>query len=251
MCLLACLFRMIDEAPLIVAANREEYYQRGGDPPALLEGPVRCAAGVDPTAGGTWLGVNEYGLLVALTNRGKSEPPARPRSRGLLVRDLLACRTAEQALARATRELERGDYAGCNVVCADTGHAVVVQAGDWLRVRYLPPGVHVLTNGDVNDGSDVRVAHALDWLQQRPYREVDSCVWALRQLCAQHEPDYPPICFRLAERGTVSSSLLALRPALAESLYLHAQGQPDRTPYADYSHLLRQLAGPRTHEVQA
>jgi uncharacterized protein with NRDE domain len=248
MCLLACVFRGVADAPLLIAANREELYQRQGEPPTILDGTLQSAAGVDPVAGGTWLGVNERGVLIALTNRRKSEVPPQPRSRGLLVRDLLQQGSAEQAGAHATRELEQGKYAGCNVLCADSALAVVVHGGDWLRVRYLPPGIHVLTNSDVNDASDPRVAHALSWLEQHCYREVDSLVWALRQLCAQHEPDDPPMCFRLADRGTVSSTILALRPALAESLYLHAQGPPDRAPYADYSHLLRWLAEGRSPE---
>ena len=45
-----------------------------------------------------------------------------------------------------------------------------------------------------------------------------------------------------AFHGTVSSSLIALRRSLAHSVYLHAQGPPDRTPYEDCSALLRQLA---------
>ncbi len=49
------------------------------------------------------------------------------------------------------------------------------------------------------------------------------------------------MCFRAGDRGTVSSSLVALRGALADSTYLHAQGPPDETPYADYSHLLHDM----------
>src|SRR5437763_506886 len=98
MCLLAMLYRAVDGAPLLVAANREEAYARGGTPPALWAEPRAVVAGVDPQAGGTWLGVNAHGLLVAVTNRRLSHPPERPRSRGLLVRDLLA---APDALAAA------------------------------------------------------------------------------------------------------------------------------------------------------
>src|SRR3954447_20357315 len=89
MCLLALFYRAVGDAPVVVGANREEFYARGGLPPRLLGGRPAVLAGLDPAAGGTWLGVNEHGLLVALTNRPKSAVPPRPRSRGLLVRDLL------------------------------------------------------------------------------------------------------------------------------------------------------------------
>jgi uncharacterized protein with NRDE domain len=241
MCLIALFFRVVEDAPVIVGANREEFYARGGEPPRLLDGPPHFVAGLDPTAGGTWLGLNEHGVLVAVTNRRKSQPPDRPRSRGLLARDLLACRSATAAVETATQALGGGDYAGCNFVCADAESAAVIHAGDWLRVRLLPPGIHVLANRDVNDASDRRVLHALDWLGRRRYGCSQQVVMALEELCAQNGSDGPAICLRETNRGTVSSSIVAVRSPLASGVYLHAQGPPDVTPYADYSHLLRGL----------
>jgi uncharacterized protein with NRDE domain len=91
MCLLALFFRMVEDAAVVAGANREEFYRRGGEPPRLLDGPIPAIAGVDPVAGGSWLGVNAQSVLVAVINRRKSELPARPRSRGLLTRELLGC----------------------------------------------------------------------------------------------------------------------------------------------------------------
>ncbi|HXG13377.1 MAG TPA: NRDE family protein [Gemmataceae bacterium] len=242
MCLIALFIRVVEDSPLVVGANREEAYARGGEPPRLLDGPCRAVAGIDPRAGGTWLGVNEHDVLVAVTNRHKTDVPPRPRSRGLLARDLLACPSAAAAAEWATRELAQNRYAGCNVVVADPSSAVVIQASDWLRVRPLPPGLHVLTNHDLNDPSDCRIGHALRWLSERSYLNAEQCLEALRQLCGQTGQDgTPPICLRNEESGTVSSSLIALRQPRWRSIYLHAQGPPDCTPYADYSHLLHQL----------
>jgi hypothetical protein len=241
MCLLAFFFRVVEDAPIIAGANREEYYRRGGEPPRLLQGRLRALAGVDPVAGGTWFGVNENSVLVAVTNRRKLDVPAQPRSRGLLVRDLLTCPTAALVVERAIKELETNHYAGANVLCADASRAVVIQAGDWLRIRPLPPGIHVLTNRDINDPSDPRLVYALDWLNRRPYGTATDCLRGLQELCVQHPPHDPPMCFREDERGTVSSSLVALRGTLTDSLYLHAQGPPCQTPYVDCSHLLHDL----------
>src|SRR5208283_1290265 len=204
MCLLALFFRVVEDAPVVVGANREEAYARGGEPPQILPGPLRAMGGRDPQSGGTWLGVNERGVLVAVTNRFKSELPPRPRSRGLLVRDLLGCDTATAAADRARSELSQSRYAGCNVVCADASAAIVLQAADWLRVRPLPPGLHVLTSHDVNDASDRRLGHALWWLGQRGYQVSADCVAALRELCAQPGNGDPPMCVRGEQGGTVS-----------------------------------------------
>jgi uncharacterized protein with NRDE domain len=241
MCLLALFFRAVEDAPVVVGANREEFYARGGEAPRILDGPVRAVAGIDPQAAGTWLGVNAHGVLVAVTNRARSDLPPQPRSRGLLTRDLLtSCTSARDAVDLAVRELDQGRYAGCNFLCADADSAVVIEASDWLRVRPLPPGIHVLTNHDVNDSSDGRTAYALAWLNDRPYNRGADCVAALKELCGQTGNGGPPICLRRWEAGTVSSSVLALRLP-ADGLYLHADGPPDRTPYADYSSLLREI----------
>ncbi|HKB37801.1 MAG TPA: NRDE family protein [Gemmataceae bacterium] len=241
MCLLAVFFRVADDAHLVVGANREEAYARGGLPPQLLDGPTRAVAGLDPLAGGTWLGVNEHGVLVAVTNRRKTQPPPRPRSRGLLARELLACSTAASAVEQATRELDSGRYAGCNFFCADRERAVVLHAGDWLRIRPLPPGLHVLGNDDVNDATEPRIGYAMWWLHQRVYSRADECVAALKELCGMRGKDSPDVCIRGKERGTVSSSIIVLRDTLRDSVYLHAQGPPDRTPHENVSHLLKQL----------
>src|SRR5438046_760258 len=122
MCLLGIAFWQFDEMPLLVLANREEFYARPtagplhfprqGDAPAWF-------GGIDLAAGGTWLGVNECGLLVAVTNRKKQGPPANPPSRGLLCRSLLMCRESPSALAFALRELHGNRYAGCNLLIAE------------------------------------------------------------------------------------------------------------------------------------
>jgi uncharacterized protein with NRDE domain len=241
MCLLALFSRVVEDAPLVVGANREEFYARGGEPPRLLDGPVRAVAGVDPTAGGTWLGLNEHGVVIAVTNRAQSRPPERPRSRGLLARDLLGCPSASAAAEEAKRALDSGHYAGCNIVCADSESATVLHAGDWLRIRPLPPGIHVIANRDVNDASDRRVLSALDRLERQRYGCSQQIMMALEELCAGRGDDGPPMCLRAADRGTVSSSIMAVRRPLASGVYLHAQGPPDVTPYADYSNLLREL----------
>src|SRR5207244_13127111 len=117
-CFLAVYSRAIDGAPLIVAANREESYARGGTPPQLLVGTCQAVAGIDPIAGGSWLGVNQRGVLVAVTNRPKSKLPAQPRSRGLLLRELLTCCDPKSAVELAARELGRGRFSVCILLCA-------------------------------------------------------------------------------------------------------------------------------------
>lgn len=243
MCLLAILWRVVDDAPLLVAANREEAYARPGTVPQLVEDSVRFIAGLDPTAGGTWLGVNAHGVLVAVTNGWKSAVPPQPRSRGLLVRDLLQSRTAQEATQKAVKELEAQPYAGCNLLCADVKSVNVIQAGDWLQVSPLPPGLHVLVNnGRLNDLAQPRITYTNEWVAAQTHATGEEWLKAFPKLCGQRaKKDIPAICVRGKEGGTLSSTLVLLRSPLRRSRYLHAQGPPDTTPYEDYSGLLQKL----------
>lgn len=241
MCLLALLYRVVDDAPVVVGANREEAYARPGEPPLLQGNGTRFVAGRDPREGGTWLGVNEHGLLVAVTNRPKSQMPLNPRSRGLLVRDLLTCPGSAVASGMALQELGTERYQGCNILCADKDRAVVIQAGDWLRAKPLPPGIHVLSTSDINNGSDPRIQHSLEWLYSRGYRDAGECLQALELLCKQTGNGTPAICLKGENHGTISSSLIALRSRLTDSSLWHAQGSPAESRYEDYSDLLHAL----------
>lgn len=241
MCLIVVLFRVVDDAPLIVGANREEAYERGGEVPALRVGPVHYVAGRDPTSGGTWLGVNAHGLVVAVTNRRKSSEPETPRSRGLLVTDLLGCGDAAEATAAAATALATGHYRGCSVLCADFERVSVIHGSDWLRVRMLPAGVHALANADVDADRDPRVQATLHRLN-RTYANAEDALTAVGDHCADAQGP-PPICWHGFESGTVSSTLIALREPLSASTLRHAQGMPAQTGYRDQSALLRELFG--------
>ncbi len=231
---------MIDDSPIILAANREEAYARGGSSLDMRQGPIPFIAGVDPVAGGTWLGINASRLVVAVTNRRKSKIPEQPRSRGLLVRDLLAQTSAREASQMAARELGTGAYAGCNIVCADAEALWIAHAGDWLRLRSLAPGFHVLTNSDVNDPHDPRIGWATDQVHETPPRNAGDALALLRRIAGHAGPE-TPICLRGAERGTVASTLLDLSRLPRRSRLLHANGAPDRTPYSDRTDLLWEL----------
>ena len=93
MCTLALYFQCFDRYPLLVAANRDEHFDRPSAPPSLLNNRPKLIAGKDLSAGGTWLGVNEFGLMAGILNRrinnGVALPATVARSPGLLCLELL------------------------------------------------------------------------------------------------------------------------------------------------------------------
>jgi uncharacterized protein with NRDE domain len=248
MCLLAILYRVVDDCPIIVAANREESYERQGTTPQLWSRSPEILAGKDPRAGGTWLGVNDRGLLVAITNRPK-HLAAPDRSRGLLCADLLSCGSATLAREQAMRELSARSYAGCNLLIVDAAHGYIIHYSEKPDAHSLEPGVHALSQSDLNQPTDPRIIRTLDWLKRyrssapsHSRKSLSNWLRVLRDICKDHgDANQPPICLHRGDRGTVSSSIIALADDSSAAVWQHAQGPPCQTPYIDLSHLIRSL----------
>jgi uncharacterized protein with NRDE domain len=243
MCLLAIQYQVADDAPILVAQNREELFERPTQGPRIQSGRPRVVCGIDRKAGGTWFGVNQHGLFAAAANRPKTIVPGEPRSRGLLCRELLSQRTAKEAAQHAARELRTGCYAGVNYICADVESGWVVYGGNAVEVAELTPGLHLMTNGNLDDPADERqqFVHRLLTLQR-----LDSAVafLAVASRAFSRKPDKAGrrgVVIAGGEYGTVSSSLLSLPFKMQNSIYQYAPGPPSDTPYDDVSALLRQV----------
>jgi hypothetical protein len=88
-----------------LAANRDELIRRAWDPPAPhWPDHPGIIAGRDNTAGGTWMGLNEHGVMAAILNRHGSLGPAPGKlSRGELPLLALKYSTAAEAAASPPR----------------------------------------------------------------------------------------------------------------------------------------------------
>jgi uncharacterized protein with NRDE domain len=155
-CLLVVASRVVPAWPLVVAANRDERVDRPAVAAGLLRtDPYRTVGGRDVLAGGTWLAVNDRGVVAGLTNRPLPDgrDPAK-RSRGEIPLALTAAADAASAVGAFTSSYEAGRYNPCWVLVGDrTSLYLLDLTGDddgdgdgEIGVRALPPGVHVLEN---------------------------------------------------------------------------------------------------------
>lgn len=243
MCLLAVQYQLVPESPILVAANREEYYDRPSLPPSIQSGKPRVLCGMDQRAGGSWLGVNQNGLFVGLCNRATVMPLFGQRSRGLLCMDLLRCTTARKALDKALTELQRIRYEGCNLMIADAKSGWVIHSEEEQDVVPLEEGLNIIGSRNLNDPTDERVQMAKRLLTLQTldspvkFLAVASKVFAR----APVGPGRPSMVMRGQEHGTVSSTLIALGVKPRDAIYQFAAGAPDRAKYEDYSPMLRDI----------
>ncbi|TFB40021.1 NRDE family protein [Pseudomonas sp. F01002] len=148
MCLIVFAWRPGHAQPLIVAANRDEFYARPSLPLAQWTEAPHVHAGRDLEAGGTWLGVGAHGRFAALTNiRDPHQPPAR-KSRGELVaRFLSGDLPIDDYLSDVVaRSLE---YAGFNLLIGNANELWHFNARETEAVM-LPPGVYGLSNAGLD-----------------------------------------------------------------------------------------------------
>lgn len=245
MCTFILAWRVFDGVPIVVAANRDERLDRPSRPPAVIAERPRIVAPRDAEAGGTWIGYNEHGLLAGLTNRWVAADLAGERSRGLLVRDVLAESSAEAAAAHVHEAVSDHEYDGFNLVVVDAETATFLEWDGDLDTTSFAPGVHVVVNVGANDGFELpdfgdpsnELREELEHVARaqiedaRRAREMlaaspdeSAADWLVRARDVLRDHDYG-FCVHRSGFGTRSSSLITI-PEDDEPYFEYADGAP-------------------------
>jgi len=202
---------------LLVAANRDEAYARPFSAPRRWVAATPFWAPRDEEEGGTWIGVNQNGLVAAITNRSRLAEQSGRASRGHLVTGLLSAPDPDAARAWLTRELDRAPRNPCQLFVAQGARAFACSVGeDGAEWTDLAPGIHVLSNLHDIDEIDLGLDTNAGWDEIAP-------------ILADPEPTLPrgfAVCKHAGWRGTVSSALI--EPG---KRFLFAGGPPDATEY--------------------
>jgi uncharacterized protein with NRDE domain len=242
---LAAYVGVWDDLPLLVAANRDEFLDRPAADPAVIAYAPWVVAGQDLTAGGTWFGINEAGLVVGLLNRRRlGGPDPQCRSRGLLCLEVLQTRSlaAAEAYVRGTAPDTYNNY---NLLVADRyGAFVATNALGHVAATSLSPGVHLLTNLELNDPTCPRIAKSsalFRGVSRRIGDDAERLIAPLRAILSDHTTALDPraetidtLCVHLPGYGTRSSSIVAIERG-GQAQYWHAPGPPCRTEFAAVS----------------
>jgi uncharacterized protein with NRDE domain len=149
MCIVLAAYDCHPKYLLILAANRDEYYDRPAAQAGFWEERPDVLAGRDLQSLGTWLGITRRGRFAVLTNyRDPSSQKENTRSRGLLVRDFL-CSLEEAGGYLEALHKSRGQYNGFNLLLLD-GKQVWYYGSRTGRAGKVVPGIHGLSNHLLN-----------------------------------------------------------------------------------------------------
>jgi hypothetical protein len=271
MCTLILLRRPGAAWPLVLATNRDELARRRARPPGR-HWPDRAevVAGLDVQAGGSWLGINDHGVVAGVLNRtGTLGPAAGKRSRGELVLEALDHADAAAA-AHALSDLDPDAYRPFNLVIADRrdafwlrhagalpGFAFRTVTGAWREVAAhqlpgtaigggarpaaiechpIPAGVSMITARDLNDQGSPRVRRYLPRFRSAPPPDPGRDDWDawITLLADRHSDDGDPhgamTVVTDGPYGTLSSCLIAL-PAVGAPVMKFADGRPDQVRF--------------------
>ncbi len=145
MCLIAFAHRAHPRYPLVLVANRDEFYDRPTEVAGWWREPAGILAGRDLQAGGTWLGVTRRGRWAGVTNYREGRPPPADRSRGELVLDFLDDNNADPGHYAAAVASRGERYNGFNLLAGD-GDSLAYCTNRGREPRLLDPGVYTLSN---------------------------------------------------------------------------------------------------------
>ncbi len=258
MCTIVALRNVHREYPLVIAANRDEFYHRPAlAPHRLSESPV-IVGGRDRDRGGTWMGVSRGSFFVGVTNqRTWKAANTSLRSRGEVVMQCLSDGSLE-AVTERLRALDARQYNPFNLMFGDARAmrvAYVRHEAPFVAFEDLGDGVTALTNdrlGSPHFPKAQRVERALTdtSLATMPWSSLEPRLVAALGDHTLPESDLledPPagalfpkflarrlqaLCVHTPTYGTVSSTLVAFGPdGLAR--YRYASGHPCETAFTE------------------
>ncbi|MBT4290944.1 MAG: NRDE family protein [Deltaproteobacteria bacterium] len=150
MCLILIAYQTHPKYPLILLANRDEFYSRPTAQASFWSEDPEILGGKDLQAGGTWMGINKSGNIAALTNYRSLDNKQYAKSRGELVSNFIKNKDKPETYLNQMSKLGK-EYAGYNLLIGHLGHLLVFSNIN-NQIHQLKPGFHGLSNRFLNSG---------------------------------------------------------------------------------------------------
>jgi uncharacterized protein with NRDE domain len=232
MCTLIALVDVVPGMPLVLAANRDEFFARPARAPTSLAPGV--VGGLDLRSRGSWLAIARDGRFPGVTNQREAVHEAAPRSRGEWVLELVARPDREQ-MRVYVHGLDATQYASGNLLFGDASGVDVayLRRAGTVELEPLGAGRHVLANDRIGSPAFPTTdlaATKLAPLAGAPFEALRAAVPAI--LGDHSMPGLAALCIHLPVYGTRSATLAAIGERGTEALWW-ADGPPCTTPFVD------------------
>ncbi|MGB5192269.1 MAG: NRDE family protein [Polyangiales bacterium] len=261
MCTLIIRHGLDEWCSTLIAANRDEFYDRPASGPMVLCETPRIVGGRDDRAGGTWFAMTPKGVFVGLTNqRSFGARDDALRSRGALVVEALSAGTFE-GVRRYLEQVDARAFNEFNIIFGDGDQVYAAygrRSARAVELEPLGPGVHVLCNDRLGSPEFPKADEArvkVESIVPAPWHELEPrLIEVLSDRSLPNPEVLPPvppdapfdaeiarqlqaICVKTPVYGTVSATLAALSPGRVEH-YAFCDTAPDQGEFEDVTHLL-------------
>lgn len=197
MCTIIILNEHIEGYPLVVAANRDERYDRASrEPDVVFNGTKSVIRPWDTEKDGTWMGVAEDGWFVGITNQDDGKHDESALSRGKVVD---ACLNAggHSIAARVLAQLDPTMYNPFNIVFGRPTALFLTRVcpGQQLDMQPLPPGINVVSNDCCGDRYKEKVDRATAMAKAIGQNvSIDSAMDQLFKILMSHKTNNRLVC---------------------------------------------------------
>lgn len=231
MCTLMVLHNVHDNYPLIIAANRDEAYDRQSEEPDFIQLlPLAVVAPRDVLRGGTWMGAAQGGWFVGLTNQDAGGTLSNKKSRGEVVRNCLLMGDHRQ-VTRYLVGLNPKDYNPFNLVFGrpEAMFLCKVHHDIPIDLEIISQGVTIITNDTISNKYSLKEIRAtMSCKKIGRQDDEDTVINKLEEILSTHDEGSEPhqsLCIHdeVGKFGTRSSSVVFVTNN-GDIDYFHSEG---------------------------
>lgn len=255
MCTLIILYKILNEYPIIALHNRYAPKETSEYPPTKIRiyNDVYCP--LDLGSNGSWIGFNNKGLFMAITDQHTENWWVSRRSRGKLLLDILGTyEKVDDAFNYLHNELRKRIYKKSNFILADFNKGFHIIYDDDIHVFRLEQGPYVVTNltllSDVKYDNSIKIIY--EKASKRHERglylakkiigtDIETVMNELKKIASDHAYGYSEnsICYHDGYGWIMSSStIVAVSKIINKSKILYSRGNPCKEKFVDYSYII-------------
>ena len=211
MCLILVAHRPEEPIPLLVLANRDEFYDRPSEAADYWQESPEMIAGRDLVSRGAWFGVkNQRWATVTNIREGVRDKDPHLRSRGWLVRDYLQGDLSPEDFLTSI-QATKTEYAGFNLLLGD-GSELWYATNRNASSKRLEPGIYGLSNHllDTPWPKVVRGKEALERLLKRPSFDDDAAFALLADTTRAPDTELPDTAIPLEWERALSAIFITM-----------------------------------------
>jgi len=238
--ILCSIILIKEKDSFLIATNRDELLDRPSEEPEIRQGKVlKNFSPRDTLKGGTWLGVNEKGVFVGITNRFTPQTNKDLKSRGEVPYLALDCATPSEAISKMLL-LEAKDYNPFHLVLVNTNEALIFWSdGQKFHTESLKEGVHIVTESSFGAGENLRASYFEKRLKQF---SMNSPIQSFKNLLGEKvDPSFCGPCIHIPEKNYGTRSSLIIKITSKEHEFHYSNTSPDEPNWVDYKYLILQV----------